>query len=612
MLPHPSPAARSHARRALLLILLAAACRETTKPDPRVPTSIELVAPAPAAGTAGTALATAPTFVVKDQDGAIMGGVEVAVAVSTGGTLAGAPAKTAAGTPTSIGTWTLAPVAGANTLTITVEGLDRFVVTVQGVAGAPAKLVAQSGESATGTVGEPSMLLPRAKVTDAHDNPVAGVVVSVAVTGGGSSPATITSDVAGIATVASWTLGTTAGKQSLTMSIGAVTRDFMVEALAGAPASLVVLGGNAQAAAAGRGLAQPVVFSVADKYGNPVSDGGVSVTVAGGGSVTAPVTDEQGRTSVNWTLGKSVVPQVLQATAGSLSTTATATVRTEFAIDVRFAGPAMSAAQQAAFTGAGARLMGMITGDLEDVTTGGDLDLAEACGNADLPVVNEVVDDLVIYAIAKPIDGPGQVLGRAGPCLIRSTGSSLPVYGVMEFDSDDLARMEGDGTLQGVILHEMMHVTGVGVYWEFRGLLAGKDSSTVRFLGASAISECQAEGGLSVCGSSVPVENTGGDGTRNSHWRESIFDTEVMTGFENAPIVNGTALPLPVSRMTIGSLADIGYTINFGGADAWRVPGSSILGSARTARKAPWTEQLLRPRHRIGRDGRLTPVPPAR
>jgi hypothetical protein len=29
----------------------------------------------------------------------------------------------------------------------------------------------------------------------------------------------------------------------------------------------------------------------------------------------------------------------------------------------------------------------------------------------------------------------------------------------------------------------------------------------------------------------VPVENSGGSGTRDAHWRESEFGNEVMTGY---------------------------------------------------------------------------------
>ncbi|MEY9156351.1 leishmanolysin [Bradyrhizobium japonicum] len=31
----------------------------------------------------------------------------------------------------------------------------------------------------------------------------------------------------------------------------------------------------------------------------------------------------------------------------------------------------------------------------------------------------------------------------------------------------------------------------------------------------------------------VPVENTGGEGTVDSHWRDTVFGAELMTGFVN-------------------------------------------------------------------------------
>src|SRR4051794_6205534 len=49
----------------------------------------------------------------------------------------------------------------------------------------------------------------------------------------------------------------------------------------------------------------------------------------------------------------------------------------------------------------------------------------------------------------------------------------------------------------------------------------------------------------------VPVENTGGPGTRDSHWREAVFGNELMTGFVG-PAGN------PLSRTTVGSLQDLG------------------------------------------------------
>ena len=74
------------------------------------------------------------------------------------------------------------------------------------------------------------------------------------------------------------------------------------------------------------------------------------------------------------------------------------------------------------------------------------------------------VDDVMIVAAVGEIDGPGGTLGSAGPCFVRR-GSSLPVFGGMIFDVDDLDRVEERGGLEEVILHEMGHVLGFGSLW---------------------------------------------------------------------------------------------------------------------------------------------------
>ena len=66
-------------------------------------------------------------------------------------------------------------------------------------------------------------------------------------------------------------------------------------------------------------------------------------------------------------------------------------------------------------------------------------------------------------------------------------------------------------------------------------------------------------------GRPVPVANTGGPGTRDSHWREDVLRDELMTGFVGEP-------PNPLSRLTIGSLADLGYAVDLGEADSFVVP----------------------------------------
>ena len=78
-------------------------------------------------------------------------------------------------------------------------------------------------------------------------------------------------------------------------------------------------------------------------------------------------------------------------------------------------------------------------------------------GNSEFPAGR-----LLISSTLEPIDGVGGVLGSAGPSQIWSSCRTISLLGAMRFDIDDIANMEADGTFEGVILHEMGHVIGVG------------------------------------------------------------------------------------------------------------------------------------------------------
>jgi len=216
-----------------------------------------------------------------------------------------------------------------------------------------------------------------------------------------------------------------------------------------------------------------------------------------------------------------------------------------FDIAVRVSG--LSASQTAIFEQAAQRWERVIRGDLPNA------------------VVNGVtVDDVLIDAVGRAIDGVGNVLGQAGPTRLRS-GSGLPITGTMQFDTADLASLEARGELFNVIVHEMGHVLGIGTIWTNRGLLTGSSGSDPRFIGAQATAAYNRIFGTSATG--VPVENTGGSGTRNGHWRESIFNNELMTGFLNGGAVN------PLSAVTVASLADLGYVVDLNAADSFTPSG---------------------------------------
>lgn len=220
-----------------------------------------------------------------------------------------------------------------------------------------------------------------------------------------------------------------------------------------------------------------------------------------------------------------------------------------FQITLRMTG--LTAAQQTIFQQAAARWSQVITGDLPSATYNG-----------------ITVDDVLIDASAVAIDGRGGILGSAGPDRLRS-GSYLPYHGTMRFDTADLAALESGGGLLYTVMHEIGHVLGIGTIWSQKGLISGAGGSNPRFLGARATAEYNALFHTTL--TSVPVENTGGAGTRDGHWRESVFGNELMTGWLN----NGVN---PLSRVTAGAMADMGYTVNMNAADSFTPPGGGAGG----------------------------------
>lgn len=208
-----------------------------------------------------------------------------------------------------------------------------------------------------------------------------------------------------------------------------------------------------------------------------------------------------------------------------------------FDIDLNFSST-VSRRERNAFQSAANRWESVVRGDLPDYRGG-----------------NRRIDDLAIEVRIRPLDGAGNTLGQAGPTLLRQN-SRLPITGVMEFDAADLDRL-APGLRTDLVTHEMGHVLGLGTLWDVFGLTRGAGTNATAYLGERAVA---AYNNLSRRnGNVIPLENTGGLGTRDAHWRESIFDNEIMTGYLNA---NNR-----LSTVTIGALADLGYRVNFGAAD---------------------------------------------
>jgi hypothetical protein len=590
-----------------LALLVVSACDSTA---PARAGSIVLVAGA-TSGVVGQPLSPAPTFEIRDEQSGRMGGVAFTVTVTGGGgSVTEAPTRTVGDVATSVGTWTLGTTAGAQTLRVETSGVTPLTITVTGLAGAAAGASSAGGPlTASGSVGAVAAIQPAIRVVDAFGNAVSGVTVNASVSSGGtiSTPSVVT-DANGIASAGVWTLGPIAEEQTARLTAtGAPAVVFRVAAEAGPSANAVATVQLITNGAAGQQACIQPGIRVTDAFGNGIPGIAIPSVVSAGNTIASanPVTNGSGIATVGvWTLGAEGDHTVTMTPPVGAPVTFTATATPQgYNVCVRYVGTIPSAAIQAAFQNAARRIGEVIVGDLPDIPVT-DLDYATVCTLPGAPVLNETLDDLVVFAIVATIDGPGGILGGAGPCLLRSAGS-LTAFGDMIFDVADLNQMQADGSIGDVILHEMLHVVGFGTLWgpppnQVFNLVNGFEGADPQFIGAQARAAYTAAGGPAG-NPNVPVENVGSAGTRDAHWRESRLGVELMTGFV-------FAAGNPLSAITVGALADFGYVTNAAAADVYLVFPGPGPASVRSGLAVPVSEELRLPVMTIDALGRLTRI----
>src|SRR5439155_1309154 len=164
-------------------------------------TRLVLTTPPSSTARSGQALAQQPAVPLQDASGNLVSGVAVTFAPSSGGSVTGSNPTTGTDGIATVGSWTLAPTAGTNTLTATATG--------SGISGNPVTFTATGTvgpvSATTSTVGAAPPSIPagsgtstiRVTARDAGGNTIGGASVFLTATGGTGNtltPATGTTD----------------------------------------------------------------------------------------------------------------------------------------------------------------------------------------------------------------------------------------------------------------------------------------------------------------------------------------------------------------------------------------------------------------------------------
>ncbi len=229
-------------------------------------------------------------------------------------------------------------------------------------------------------------------------------------------------------------------------------------------------------------------------------------------------------------------------------------------------GTSLSARDQRLARRAADRWERVITGGVEDThveVNTQDWDWWDGWTNLDHDFAfSRTVDDLLIFVGANEHN-----YSSAGSFFL--TTSHRPILGEVSLSRGALSL--SDAWTENYFLHEIAHVLGIGQGKAWLDLLgapsrAAAPTVDTYFFGAAARAAFNRAGGRYYRGNKVPVEN-GGD---NSHWRESVFGSELMS------LLPFHQDPEPLSEVTLHALADLGYyQVDVSQAESYTLPPAS-------------------------------------
>jgi Invasin, domain 3/Bacterial Ig-like domain (group 1)/Bacterial Ig-like domain (group 2) len=338
------------------------------------------------------------------------GGLDVAFAISGGGSRGEIGPVTDEGNGTYTATFTGVGAGTAVPIGASMGGspVTSPLPTVTVIPGIPTSMRVAAGDGQQATVGNAVPVPPAVVLTDSLTNPVPGVAVTFAVTQGGGTvtSATTTTDTAGRAGVAAWTLGSVAGANRLVATAAGLSAVFTATAAPGpvATSTSIVTVGRSSVAAGGT---TTLTLQARDQLGNALTTGGLTVAFSAAGGTS---TGQIGATTDN---GDGTYEATLVGVTAGTATTIGATVN----------GSVVTSTLPTITVGAGPpAVISVVAGDGQQAIAGSAVPVAPAVAVRD-SLGNPVPNAAVTFAVTQGggvVTGAAQTTDAAGRAVVTA------------------------------------------------------------------------------------------------------------------------------------------------------------------------------------------------
>lgn len=172
-----------------------------------------------------------------------------------------------------------------------------------------------------------------------------------------------------------------------------------------------------------------------------------------------------------------------------------------------------------------------------------------------------------VVGVAASQDWLAAATNRSG--TTDATGKWMPTTGTVRINTSYSSDYNRDPSyLKNLLIHEFAHVLGIGTVWEKQGR-SFIDRASNTYSASTYAGKAYGELLGTFTPTAVPLE-AGAFG----HWDEAKFGDELLT-----PYAEGAGVKMPLSQVTLASLRDIGWNVNYGAADAFSLS-RSILSPA--------------------------------